>query len=514
MTSGRFVQNSPASAEFFFSKHAIASVPWIVASKVFTFVLYFIISIVIVRGLGPAQYGIYSLLNGLAENLAVLCAFGLNIALLRYVPELVQHHNRMGLVRLLTRAAGVEMLILALIGIVLYLAQDLVTKFLHFEFALFFLPTLALTGMLTAKDYLNNVFTALFRARTLALTSTLQAALFLLYLWMGAPLSVKHVLLSCSSSIAAISLFGLSLLVLFMMRWKAHSSGAGIGRKRLLTLSLPTLANALTNKFLQQYSEIFFLGYFATAQVVGQYALGYMLANLLLTFIPLALHALFTSAFAESYAKHQDSLGALIAGMYQILTIVCLPLSCLGVFFAPQAVIVIYGEKMASAGYIAAYFCLFQALTLLWVPLSMALIASEKVAKTTWLNLLQLLVNLLLDYFFIKHYGVPGALIAVTATFFITAPIKLWIIRGLLGGLYFPWSFALRTTTPAVVLAALLYLLLPSPSLPVLALMAVLYLGAWALILKLLHLVRPPDTERFRAIGIPQFNRVLDFFTS
>ncbi len=503
-----------ASTGGFFSRQAMVSIPWLVASKVFTFVLYFVVSVVIVRGLSAADYGVYSLLNSIAENLAVVGAFGLNVSLLRFIPELVRDNNRAGLLRLLMRSALLEILVLVAIGVGLYLLHNVMTTLLHIPFILFLIPTLALTGMLVAKDYLNNVFTALFRVRVVAMMSALQAVLFLLCLWLAAPLSVGDVLFSYSGSIAGVSLISSGLLCLYLWRWRVQSPALGVGRRRVLNLSLPTLANAVSNKFLQQYSEIFFLGYFAAAQVVGYYALGYMLANLLLTFIPMALHTLFTSAFAESYARHRASLGNLISGMYQILIIICLPLSILGAFFASQAVVVIYGEKMAAAGLIASFFCVFQAFTLLWIPLSMALTATEKVAKTMWLNVLQLIVNLVLDYVLIKRFGVPGALAAVSLTFLITVPIKLWVLRGLLGGIYFPWSFAVRTMTPALVLAAILSLILPPLNLLGLVVMAVGYLILWGLTLKLFHLIRPHDTERFRSIEIHQLNRVLNFFTS
>jgi len=248
--------------------------------------------------------------------------------------------------------------------------------------------------------------------------------------------------------------------------------------------------------------------------VVGYYSLGYMLANLLLTFIPLALHTLFTSAFAEAYGKHPGSLGRLVAGMYQIILVICLPLCLLGAFFAPQAVIVIYGGKMAAAGPIASFFCLFQVLTLVWIPLSIALTATEKVAKTMWLNFLQLAINLGLDYFLIKYYGVAGALIAVILTYLVTAPVKFWVIGGLLGGIYFPWSFALRIGLPALFLAGIFYFFLPPLGLLGLIIMSAAYLVTWILALKLFGLICCEDTQQFRLVGLAKLNRAIDFFIS
>ena len=82
----------------------------------------------------------------------------------------------------MTRSALLEVVVLVLVGIGLYLLHSVVATLLHIPFILFLLPTLALTGMLVAKDYLNNVFTALFRVRAVDDVCGTGCAFFILSL--------------------------------------------------------------------------------------------------------------------------------------------------------------------------------------------------------------------------------------------------------------------------------------------------------------------------------------------
>ncbi len=500
----------------FFSKKAVASAPWLIAGKVLTFVAYLLVSVLIVRGLGPERYGVYALLLNIAEYLVVLCALGLNNGLLRFVPELVTHNNKTGLSRLLVNAASIQLLTVVTIGVALWALQGTVSHIFHLEFGNYALFVTLLMAMLLSKEYLNNVFTALFRARFLAVVSVGQASVFIAAL---AFLSYHHlyspqaVLLAFSGSIALMAILSIGVLLRFFKRWKSYRSDDGIGRRRIMNLALPMMFNGMTNKLLQQYSEVFFLGYFVAPAIVGYYTLGYSLAFLALTFLPMALHTLFTSAFAEAYTRSKESLGELTKSVYQILIAFTVPLACFGFFFSPRTIVLVYGVEMAPAGPIAAFFCVFGLLPTVWMPLSMALTATEQVKKTMWLNGFQLAVNLVLDYVLIKAYGVTGAMAAIAVTYALTAPVKLWVIKGLLGGLYVPLSFLVRIAVPALTLAWVFNAAYPMPNFVELVGMGLAYACVLLVTLRAFGLVRTDDAHRFRSLDITVLNYLIDFVT-
>jgi O-antigen/teichoic acid export membrane protein len=94
--------NSPApSPAAGLSARSMQAVPWILFSKILLFFAYFGISILLVRGLGKEQYGVFALCKNFADILVTLCGLGMNAAILRFVPELVVNRNKAGLVRLL-----------------------------------------------------------------------------------------------------------------------------------------------------------------------------------------------------------------------------------------------------------------------------------------------------------------------------------------------------------------------------------------------------------------------------
>ncbi len=500
----------------FFSREALSSVPWLLIGKILTFFLYFAISIIIVRSLGPTDYGVYSLLGSMADYLMVFCTMGLNQSLLRFVPELTTSANRAGLRRFLLNSVLMQGAALLLTGTLLYALVPWISQLFHIAFGPYVLVVVLFTAMLVTKEFLNNLFTSLFMARFLAVTSVGQAIIFIIWLvvlYFTGSFSVKAVLIAFSGSIALMALLSLSKLQRFFKAWKDHVVRPGIGRRRVLKLTLPMTFMAITNKLLSQYSEIFFLGYFASHAILGYYSLGLMLANQLLTFVPMALQTLFTTALSEAYSRHKASLGDLTAGVFQALIIITVPLACFGAFFAHRGVEVVYGSAMAPAGLIASFFCIFRLLPMIWIPLSMALTATEKVANTMWLNVVHLGINLSLDYILIKHFGLAGALAAIVITFLLVSPLKLWVIRGLLGGIFFPLSFFIRVLIPSVVLGAMLFLLIPSPNLLGLFALAGIYAVLWIAMIRFFKVIRPSDIRHFKSINIRGLNKALDFMT-
>ena len=70
----------------------------------------------------------------------------------------------------------------------------------------------------------------------------------------------------------------------------------------------------------------------------------------------------------------------------------------------------------------------------------MAVTTLEKNSKTV-VCILQVTVNISLDIILIPQFGLMGAVAAVLLTFILTIPIRLLVIKRLIGGLWFPIKF-------------------------------------------------------------------------
>jgi O-antigen/teichoic acid export membrane protein len=496
----------------YFSKEAVSGVPWMVANKGAMLFVYMGLSVLTVRLLGPAEYGRFALARSIMEFLVIICALGLDVAILRFVPELVAARNKAGLRRFLLRVLVLQQAAAILALVTLLLARPLLERMFNVDLAGMLLPAGVLLAATIFKDAMNNAFTALFRVRIVAVLSFLNGVLWLgLLVWLlGRRPDAATALSVQSASLLIVYGAGLVLLTRLVRALRWRSPPRGIGRQRTLSLSLSVMLNSVLRMLMLKYTEVFFLGVYFTPVIVGYYDLGYATPLMVLTLIPAALQTLLTSAFAQAYARDPQCLSRLIDAVYKLIILIVLPLAAFGVFFASRGIVLLYGQGMAPAGPIAAAFCVLHVLPLISTPLSMAITVKEQVLRMLPYMLLQVGLNLLLDWLLIPRFGIPGAVGAVAGTFLLTIPWRLRAVRNILGGIHFPMAFFVRHLLVAGALSAALSPLARYLNLATLILLGCAYLVSYVALTRMLRLIRPSDVADLRALGMSRVNRVLD----
>lgn len=493
---------SEASPSGGVSREAMQGAPWLVISKGVLFFVYFGISILMVRTLGPSDYGVYSLYRNLVEYGLVFAAFGLNASLLRFIPELTVHRNRAGMIRLLVRAGVMQGLFCLLLGTAFILARPLLDQWFNADFGSLLPLCALLLFALAGKDFVNDALTALFRSRDVALFSMLQGLGWLALVGVAVWVSPRVGSMLGAQILATLlaSSMGACVLVRYVRSLKWRSPPAGVGKKRVLRLAVATWGNQLARALMLKYTEVFFLGAFFGTAAAGIYDLGYTVPFLVITFIPMAVQTLMAASVYEAYSRNPDCLPDLIGAIYRFLILLAIPLAAFGVFFAPRGIELIYGEEMKAAGPVAAAFCVLHIFPLISVPLSMAIQAREKLHNMLPLMLAQVVLNILLDLLLIPRFGIPGAVAAVFLTFALTIPFRLWMVRRLVGGIFFPFPFLLRVLFPCLALSGLLWAWNPAPGLAVLLILSGLYLAAVGCGVRLGWLVPESDKAPFRQL--------------
>ena len=497
----------------FFSEKAVSGVPWMIFSKAVLVFVYFALSVVVVRSLGREKYGVFTLVKTLADYLLVFCGLGLNASLVRFIPELAARRHLAGIRSLLWKTAVLQAVMVGLTAALLVAWRPFLDRWFHVDFG-WCLPlgALLIAGQLS-KDYFNDSFTALFQSRTVSLLAIGHGFLWLGTAWVLVtvwPIPISPVL-AHGGTMLAVS--GLSAVVLWRLlkRLAWRSPGWGIGRERVFKLSGATVLSAMFRTLMQKYTEVFFLGACFSPAVVGLYDLGYSTPQTAITLIPAALQTLMASAFAEAYTRDPDCLPRLIQAAYKALILIAVPLAAFGVCFAPRGIVLIYGAEMAAAGWVASCFCVLHLLPLISMPLGMAIVVREKVIVTLPLLVLQVAVNLLLDWLLIPRFGMAGAVAAVGLTFILTVPVRLAVVRRLIGGVWFPAGFMVRVAVPTMVLALLLLPLASRLNVVALLFLAAFYLGVYVLLVKHLRLLRPEDITDLRRLELGNLNRVLNW---
>ncbi|MEI6892028.1 MAG: oligosaccharide flippase family protein [Pontiella sp.] len=514
----------------FFSREAVGGVPWMLAGKIVLFFVYFAVSMLTVNGLGQEQFGIYSLMMNISSYLLVLCGLGLGSALMRYIPELALRKNRVGLLRLMGQSITLQFMAVLVISAAVLAFCEPLQRLFHAEhvehFRLYLKLACGLTALWLLKDFVGTVFTSLYKTRMVAMLSVAHGLgwLILLLVWRYYKPEVGAAFFVQMLSVGLIYLLGIVLLFKHVcgLPWSTHERG--IGRRRTLSFSASVMLSTMLRMVMFKYSEVFFIAAVGGTTLAGIYDLGYSIPYAAVTFLPLALLPIFTSAFAEAYMRDPRCFSKLISSYYKLLMMVSLPFGIFGAFFAKAAYHVLYAGRMDAAGELAAAFCVVLLLPLISMPLSAAIKAKEKVLKMVPMLLLQIVVNLVLDWLLIVYFrwGVWGGIGAVVGTFVLTIPFRMRVVRGLLGGIYFPVRFFLRITGTLVLLAWAIRAVctpfdllrlsdLPWVNMGLLVLIGAVYLVLFILSIRYLRLIREEDVEDFRALEIDPLNRVLCF---
>jgi O-antigen/teichoic acid export membrane protein len=500
----------------FFSRQLVGGVPWAIFSKLFLFASYLGVSIILVRGLGAEQYGVFSLCKNLEEYCAVVCSLGLNTALLRFLPELVASRNRAGAVRLLQQAAALQVLMAAATAGALCAGKPYFDRWFNVDFQHYLLLTALWVGAQLSRDFVNDAFTALFRVRALSLMSLAHGALWLgvLGLVFSRVPQVHVALWAPIAAIAPVSLAGAVLLIGYSRRLEGRPAALGVSRRRAMKLSLLSMLDTATNMLLKKYTEVFFLGVFFAPAIAGMYDLACSLAFVVVTFIPFSVQKLLLSGFAEAYVRDEQSLGRLVAAVYRALILTVVPLAVFGIFLAPRAIRVLYGAPMEAAGPIASLCFALHALSLVYLPLSLAIVTKEKILNMLPLTLLQIALNVALDYLLIPRFGMYGAVAAVSGAFLLSCPLTLRASLRIVGGIFFPGRFFARIAAVSVALAALPALLAEHLEIAGLGGAGIAYAAAYFAVLRQLRLVRAEEVAALRNLGFAKLNRALDYLVA
>jgi O-antigen/teichoic acid export membrane protein len=495
------------------SRESVGAVPWILGSKLILFFAYFLISVLIVRSLGKELYGVFAILKNLADLIMIVCGLGMNAVLLRFIPELVVHKNRAGLIRLMWKTLVVQIILVTLVTAIMTPMTSIIGGWFGVEFGPLILLMGISVGFVLFKSWYNDILTGLFLGKWVAIISFVQGVSWAILLgWLawkgGADVFTIFLVEMISIGISGVMALFILRRTIKDMNWR--SPPQGIGQKRVLNMGLAVWGGSIGRAFMMKYTETFFLGLYFGPAAVAVYDLGYGSTLLVITFIPMALQTIFASGVSEAYVRDPDCLPRLVENLYKFLILLAVPVAAFGFFFAPTAVVVFYGEEMREAGWIASSFCAIHLLPLIAIPLSMAIGAKEKVKEFLPLLYFRVAVNIGLDWLLIPQFGIPGALAAVVLTFALTFPLRLRLIRSVLGGFHFPLRFLLRFLIVTSVTAGFIRWAIPGESILALLLGSGIYGVAFLIMLRFARLLRPEDVREFRALDFKKLNKFLD----
>jgi len=391
---------------------------WSVVARVTRFAAGIGANIIIVRSLGPHDWGILSVIKSFIGFAFVLTMMGLGNALLKYTPAMRVKGNVAAFMRnfkkLILFQVGVWFVLIALTAVfsekidALYRGQ-----FENFSYYLLFAVAFVLFEVFMVL--ITNLLQSWYETRVLAIVIFYSNVGYIIILMLFIKLGYGIIgVLAAGGIVNLISSLVLLPPIRRMIRSTVPGEGESPGIGRIIKFSMPFVITGILNQIVWRQSEVIFLGHYHGAEFAGYFGLAYRLPQLLLEFIPLTIWPIVMAGTSELYAQDSSSLKKAIDLYYKLLYILVIPVASLGFAVSRGLIPIIYGEEMLPAAPFAQLFFIVFSYSFLYTPLSLALYVLEK----SWVNMIVFLVlaviNVGLDLALIPKYGLWGAFIPVS----------------------------------------------------------------------------------------------------
>ncbi|MDH4138446.1 MAG: oligosaccharide flippase family protein [Anaerolineae bacterium] len=443
-------------------KRVASGILWAQIGKVAETVLAFLLSVVVIRQLGPEAYGEYGLLLAIIGLGILFSSLGFRQILGKHVPRLVAEKNLSGAKFLLRWMLGWRIgLTLFMIVVFLTLAGVLASLFGLTNLNTYRWPLVLL--FLSQNLYLLPI--AFFNAtlgmkRVLIVNLVLWSAslAFTLILFQVHGVSVLAVLYA--SALATMLSFAVGLLL--TRNWLGGGDSVPLPTEPLWRFGATVWLTDLANFGLDTQTDVLFMGYFlADKAQIGFYRAAVMPVQRLMGFLFGAWSGLTMPVLSESHAAH-GSVGIRRAwtGYVKLITVLAIPLLVLLAALAEPVLKLLYSDQFVHSAGLLQLYALFSVFGFaVGHGLSTGLLQTlDQEALALRLRLLACGLNVLLNALLIPRWGATGALVATGL-----AGILLWFIETVIVirqcDLRYPWGFLIKVLLASLVAAVVARLL-------------------------------------------------------
>lgn len=384
---------------------------WNHAGKVLEYVLMYLTSILIARGLGVAENGRFVALFSLSQFMLVLCSFGLETSLNKFIPQLAQgthlQQTRYILRRMVMIRGSACLGVALLLLVVLMLApgisgepRSVLVIVLLFSIVRSFFPlfAMALTAQLrTALTAKINVVVRAIEGCGAAVMSgfgmTVES-LFLLFL----ATSILH-----------------ALLYVLFSRTNLLGEAAPVEMNPIIRFGGIFWINAIADFFLGRQGDVLFLKNMLPDPVPASlYDVAFSLAQLVALGMTVGLSGITFATFARLAVTDGSSMDRFYAFAIRVISLLTIPLFAFLIFHADAVLTILYSDKYRAAVPLLQGILTFRILSRLFGGAENAeyLLSHGRVAVAVTISGVAALVNVALNLALIPHLQAGGSVIA------------------------------------------------------------------------------------------------------
>lgn len=392
-------------------KKYFSNTTWLIVDRVLRLMLAFLTTILIVRYLGPQQFGLLSYAISIVSLVSILAYAGLENILTR---ELVKKPER---INELLGTGFVLRLIGSILIIIILLFVGVITK----ESKLSFMMILIIGTSNIFQPF--GVIDFFFQSRVQAKYSVIvQSTSFfaltvarLLCIFLEAPLIIFAILLSLEALLAAIGyVIAYSVQGKSILSWKFNKEIA----REFLRDAWPLILSGLAISTFAKIDQVL-LKFLINEEGVGFYAAAVRIVEAWY-FIPMAITtSIFPAILNARQNSHSEYLNRL-KKLYDLMSVISIFIAVFISLLSGFIINIFYGSTFSSSATVLAIYIWSGIATFLGVASNQFLIAENLTKLSLYRSVFGMITNIFLNFVLIPLYGINGAAIATLISYFLS----------------------------------------------------------------------------------------------
>lgn len=411
--------------------------------KISSQIIGLFITIYIANNLGAKGMGLISLSNKFAALILIITTFGFGNVILKKISIAESRGNVEEIASTIKTAIRFNGIIASVITIIIILFIPKICDVFFNEPEL--VIPLSISVLMVVPQTLSRVFSAALNGMNKIWQSNLvnQA---LSFWFIGLSLLIVHIL-NYEITVNTIAIiYGISRLVVFCsvgIYWKSIFKFKGRTDnllKEMIKMALPLLI--VSSAFvITSNADIIMLGFLSSTEEVGKFTVAARLAFILSFFLYVANSAIspkIASLYAENKIKELRVLVQKMTGLLTIIAIVCFSI----LFFFGKKILSFWGDEFIDSYDVLITLSIGQFFNISTGCVGLLLILCGYEKDQGKISLVTLILNLVLNYFFIINFAAFGAALATAITVILMNIVKVVIVKKRLNILTIP-SFKL-----------------------------------------------------------------------
>ena len=389
-------------------KKYLANTSWLFFERILRIIISFVVTILVVRYLGPKDFGLYSYTLSFYMLFSSFSSLGLEAITTREIVKYPARKDEINGTVFLMRLAG-SVIAIILIALTLFLTnEDKSTSILILLASGSFL----FQSFLVIEYYFRGKVAAKYSAFALSASIILSSILKVIFILIKAPLIYfvfavvfEYFALACGLVIV----YHINKLSVF--NWK-------FSRELTLQLLKDSWPLALSGIVVMIYVRIdqIMIKYMMSEEAVGYYAAAVRLCEAWY-FIPVTLCNSIFPAIVNAKTVSQDFYNNRMQKLYDILTWMAIGIAIPITIFSGQIINLLFGSEFLSAVPVLTVYVWAGVAVFLGVASSQYLI-NENLTKLSFVrSLIGMILNVVLNLILIPMYGIIGAAIATLVSY-------------------------------------------------------------------------------------------------